>query len=61
MKKTLSISESIFDTVKREGGILESIEINSYETIYLVKGDYSFSSGYTTYRREKGFSEDQFA
>ncbi len=61
MKKTLSISESIFDTVKREGGILESIEINSYETIYVVKGDYSFSSGYTTYRREKGFSEDQFA
>lgn len=61
MKKTLSISESIFDTVKCEGGILESIEINSYETIYVVKGDYSFSSGYTTYRREKGFSEDQFA
>lgn len=61
MKKTLTVSEGIFDRVKREGGIVESIEVNSYETIYIVKGDYSFSSGYTPYKREKGFSEDQFA
>ena len=61
MKKTLTVSEGIFDRVKREGGIVESIEVNSYETIYIVKGDYSFSGGYTPYKREKGFSEDQFA
>lgn len=60
MKKTLTVSEGIFDRVKREGGIVESIEVNSYETIYIVKGDYSFSGGYTPYKREKGFSEDQF-
>ena len=60
MKKTISISKSMFDGIVREGGRLETIELSSYEILYVVKGEYSFRKGYVPYKKQKGFSEEQF-
>ncbi|OSA92434.1 UNVERIFIED_ORG: CRISPR-associated helicase/endonuclease Cas3 [Clostridium botulinum] len=60
MKKTVTISSSMFDRIQRNGGVLEEIEISKYQTIYIVLGNYSFEKGYEVYKKEKSFSENQF-
>ncbi len=60
MKKTVTISSSMFDSIQRNGGVLEEIEISKYQTIYIVLGNYSFEKGYEVYKKEKSFSENQF-
>ncbi|NFO33588.1 CRISPR-associated helicase Cas3' [Clostridium botulinum] len=60
MKKTVTISSSMFDSIQRNGGKLEEIEISKYQTIYIVCGNYSFEKGYEVYKKEKSFSENQF-
>lgn len=60
MKNTLSISKSMFDNIVRDGGRVENLEISNYETIYIIKGEYSFEKGYIPYKKEKGFTENQF-
>ncbi|NFT06673.1 CRISPR-associated helicase Cas3' [Clostridium botulinum] len=60
MKKTVTISSSMFDSIQRNGGKLEEIELSKYQTIYIVLGNYSFKKGYEVYKKEKSFSENQF-
>ncbi|EES50580.1 CRISPR-associated helicase/endonuclease Cas3 [Clostridium botulinum] len=60
MKKTVTISSSMFDSIEKNGGKLEEIEISKYQTIYIVCGNYSFEKGYEVYKKEKSFSENQF-
>lgn len=58
-KKTLTISTSMFETIKSRSGLVETLELNSYEKIYVVRGKYSFAKGYIPCEKESGFSEDQ--
>lgn len=60
MKKTLTISQAMFDKIKKDGGVEESIKISNYEEIHVVKGEYSFNTGYIPYKKEEGFSGNQF-
>ncbi len=59
MKKTLTISQAMFDKIKKDGGVEESIKISNYEEIHVVKGEYSFNTGYIPYKKEEGFSDKQ--
>ncbi|MGM9977694.1 MAG: CRISPR-associated helicase Cas3' [Clostridium sp.] len=59
MKKTLSISFQMLESIKKKGALIEEIKINKYESIKIVPGDYSFEEGFKPYKEYDKFSESQ--
>lgn len=60
MKKTVTISASMFENIKRKGAAVEKLEVNKYETIYIVPGEYTFEKGFEIPKDFNKFSEKQF-
>ncbi|KZL91871.1 CRISPR-associated helicase/endonuclease Cas3 [Clostridium magnum] len=60
MKKTVTISASMFENIKRKGAAVEKLEVNKYETIYIVPGEYTFEKGFEIQKDFNKFSEKQF-
>ena len=59
MKKTLSISFQMLESIKKKGALIEEIKINKYESMKIVPGDYSFEEGFKPYKKYDKFSESQ--
>lgn len=60
MKKTVTISASMLDNISRKGAVVENLEVNKYETIYIVPGEYTFEKGFEIPKDFNKFSEKQF-